>query len=945
MSYQRLINQAPHLMYSPISVRNETFRVLEDALEERLDVVSADNPWVFLMESSAANTAGALQATQSLTRLQYRGRAQTQEELFYHMSDRDHLDRFSKPVSGFVNIMFNRRQILDNAVIDPLTGNKKLVIPKDTRWDVSGYSFYQHYPLVIEVTPGEDFITYLDTDIVTPVKTIDNNVIQNTSTMYNNIRALLLRIPVDELMVTSHTSPITKSTGFNITVPFERKFYYLRAFYTQDGTNWTEMLTTYTREAYDSTKPTIVLEVDDTSVRCRIPDIYLENNMVGINARVEIYTTNGEVEDDLGSYDISQWGASWYNYSGIDKDLSAPLTNIETMAIWSESVLSGGHNGIGFDQLRDNVFYGIDDERSASTFRELKNKLNKRGYNVNVQKDNVFDRVYTANSQLPTPNEEALSSSPGVTSFNVFVDHERLDVPNAMIINSNRVTVKAGTFFEERAGGIHIAPDSLRDSIDAMGIYDRVEYLNRNPVFYTPFYYVLDASQTLFDANAYHLDAPKVKGRIMQRWNETLGIKCQTNTANVVQTDGVWKVTVRTEHTKNLVDCVLAIVYTDKEGGKHYLLSDQVIESATNSTFEFNLESTFDVTKNDALVVNNMLNTLHVTEPVEVNLNAEFEFVYIAKGVVTPSTFDNIVPSGAVAEAHSAVSLEKATIVLGEKMDGLYTHSRGVMAPPTYETYANDVLRVHDKTEYVKDANGIVFEIDEDDGLPKATVKYAKGDTVLEDGVPVVLHAKGDIVYENGYPKVTSPSYIARELRFFLVEAKYYYANTDEFNSYRSSMPDVINARLGDIVSYRPELRERTDLFYEPTSTVVTSLVRINSLRQTRMNTAIKFRVEVTLRTEDYDDGELRTIITNAVKRVLSNAMEKSTYSYSNLIEELNSVGGDAVVNINFNSTMPGDTVTIMDSSTSFSVRSRVVPITSGLLTIEDDIDFDWIKN
>lgn len=944
MSYKRLINQAEHLMTSPISIRNETMRTLEDALGGELDIVDPTNPWVFLMESLAANTAGALQATESLTRMQHRGRAQTQEELFYHMSDRDHLDRFSKPTRANVNLMLNRQQVLDNAVLDVATGNKKLIIPKDTRWDVAGYSFYQHFPLVIEITPGEDFITYLDTSVETPVRKIDNNIVPNTTMMYQDSHVLLLKIPTDELLVESHTNPITKSTGFNVTIPFERKFYYLRAFYTTDNVNWTEMLTTHTREAYDPAKPTMVLEANETSVRCRIPDIYLENNMVGTNCRVEIYSTNGDVQDDLANYVTEQWGASWFNYSNRDVAYAEPLTGIETLAIWSSDKLSGGHNGIGFDQLRENVFYGIDDERSASTFREFKNQMSKRGYNVTVQKDNVFERTYVANSQLASPQDAGLSSSPGVTAYNVFIDNKRLDVPNAMVVNGERLTIKSNSFFKEGNGGIQLAPDSLKADLDALSIYDRVDRLNSEQLFYTPFYYVLDTGSSFFKGNAYHLDSPYVQGTIYQRTNDVLGIKCRTTKSTLVQTDGDWKLTVNTEHTKNLTDAVLAMVFTAKDGSKRYLTSDQVIESATNSTFEFTLETDYDINANHEIVVKNMFDVNHVVTPVNMNIESEVELVYIAKGTVVSSVFDNIVPTGAVTGDHSTISLEKSTIILGLHMNGLYTHSRALLSPAEYERYAVDVPETYPSTEYLTDANGIVFNLD-DDGKPTPVIKHNKGDVVMKDGEPAILHKKGDIIFENGVAKVKSPEYVSREMRLFLVEAKYYYASTDVYNAYRKDLPGFVQSRLGDIVSYRPEVRERTGLFYEPTSTVISSLVRINSLRQTRMNTAVKFKVEVTLRSEDYDDGELRVIIANSVRRVLGNAMSKSTYSYSDLIDELNSVGGSAVVNINFESSMPGDTVTIMDDNTSFSVRSRIVPVTSGQLTIEDDIDFDWIKN
>lgn len=945
MSFDKLLNIADHASTSHISINTTALEILEDALDGNITIVDASNPFVYLMEVSAVNAAASTIKAQELTNKQHRGLVTNIEDLLIHMSDADHIDRFSKPASHTVAFWINKAQLIERAILDPVTGFKKAIIPKDTQWYAGGYYFYQHWPINVDISPGGDIVTYFDTTIETPLKTARNNIISSRIAVEEDQEVVVFRIPVDELRMTSTSSPITSSTGFRATIPFENKFYYARVYHTDDNITWKEMITTHTREVYDVTKPTMILKVVDGRLEARLPEIYITNGLVGNNARIDVYTTNGAVNVDLGSLLINQWNVDWNDPSNQAGDYSEAFINAQTIKIGSDGIMEGGHDGVSFEDLKDSVLYGLDGKVSAVTDAELTNQLNKRGYNVTVQKDTVADRVYVATSKLPVPAKDDLTSVPGTICSSIFLDETRADIDDVIVRNTNSITVRSGALFTETINGLGLAADTTRAELDGLSNYELVTRLNSEDHYYNPFHYVLDSTNSLFEARAYYLDDAKETDRIYSRSNLDLGLSFRGNNTTVELMDNNYVITVTAENTNNVTGAKLYMVYTNYLNQKFYIKADQVIVDGTTSTFTFTLETTLLINRESRIIVSNLFNSLHAQEDVEVDLVSDFTFIYIVEGVVTPSNFDNLVPNGSNLNPFSACSLEQSTISFGQLLEPLYSKSRSLATEAEYEVHDSDVFETYPTDVPERDAVGIIHLVDSG-GNVTIPIKHHKGDIMLNDeGEPDIIAAKGSLkLNAQGEVTLLRPQRISKEIRMFLVDIKYLYATNEDIVSYRERLPAVVINRLDEITDYRPELQGRTKLFYEPRSSDISSVVRINSRKQARVNTAVQFTVSITVRASDHDNLGLRDLTESAMRVIIGNAMAKTTYSFSDLLSELGAVGGDSIIGVNFTSSLPGDTATLEDLNTSFSIKSRIIPGTNGLLDIEDSIDFDWVK-
>lgn len=945
-NYDELINLSPTLSVMPTAIKRKSLEILEQALDGELGIVDPSNPFVFLLEASAANTANAIVKSQSEVLKQYRGLATNEEELLIHMADADHKDRFSKPASHHVVYIVNKAQLVNNAVLDGLNNFKKAIIPKDTVWKVGEYSFYHHFPIVIDISPGEDIVAYFDTSVTTPLSSPNDNVVQTREIIFDNQPSIMFTIPVDQLGFSSTTYPITKGSGFKTSIPVTDKFYYARVYHTTDSKTWNEFTTTYTREAYDVNKPTVILSVTDGVLNVNLPQIYITKGLVGTRVRVDVYTTKGVVSLDLGEFIANQWGVDWNDPSDQAKDYRDAITNAFTFNVSSYGRMEGGHNGLTFDEIREATFYGLDGKLSAVTDAELENQLSKRGYSLTVQKDNVADRVYVATNKLPSVNTATLSSLPGTICSDIFYDVTRGDLPDHVINNGDRVTIKSKSLFGETSNGVELLSSETKDGLDSLDKFNLVDVLNEGRYFYNPFHYVLDASNGLFSTRVYHLDNSSVYSRIYSRSNLDLGYTFIPSDFSLQLNGEKYELSVTTENTADLTGSSAVIVFKDSSGQKFYLKSEQVIVGSDVSRFNFTFETTLDINSNDEITVINMLNNNGEPEPVSVNLDSQFDLIFITDTIDnTASPFDSLLPDNVQQEVFSAVSQCLIGVSLGKALEPLYTRSRAILSPEEYEVYADDVHETYKSDVLLKDDKGIVHTVEED-GTVSYTVLHDAGDPILDDlGDPIVKHAKGSVKLDNnGYPTVIKEERVSREIRVFLVDAKYLYSNEDSIVTYRNNIPDIVLNNVDEIIDYRPQLQGLTKLYYEPRSTDTSALVRVNSLKQAIMDTSVSFDINITVRLEDYDDINLRELTKTSIRKILASQLDGSFYSFSDTIEKLNQISGNSILSINYTSSMPGDTVTLVDLNAAFTIKSRMIPISTGKLGIEDAINFNWLR-
>lgn len=945
-NYKELINLSPVLSIMPSAIKRKSLDILKQALNGELELVDPSNPFVFLLEASASNTASAIIKSQSEVLKQYRGLATNEEELLIHMADADHKDRFSKPASHHVVYIVNKAQLIEGAVLDPTTNFKKAIIPKDTAWTVGEIDFYHHFPINIDISPGNDVIAYFDVTELTPLSSPNANVVETKEILFNNQASIVFTIPVDQLSFQSNSYPITKSSGFKATIPFDNRFYYARVYHTTDSVNWSEFTTTYTREAYDVNMPTVILTVADGLLDVKLPQIYITKGLVGTRARVDVYTTQGVISLDLGEFVANQWKVDWNDPSNQAGDYSDAVNSALTFNISSYGRIEGGHNGLSFQELRDAAFYGLDGKLSAVTDAELENQLGKRGYSVTVQKDNISDRVYIATNKLPSVGTKTLTSLPGVICSDIFFDVGRQDLGGRVIDNGATMTIKSGSLFSETDNGVSLMGSEKKIEMDSLDKFNLVEKLNNERHFYNPFHYVLDSTNGLFVTRAYYLDSPQVNTSVYSQSNLSLGYTFIPDSYTINLDDTNYNLVVNTTNTKNITDSFAILVYRDANGNKFYRKSPQVIVDNKTSKFLFTLETELNISRDNTILVNNMFNKNHVKEPVAVNLDASFDLVFISETTFnTSSGFDDFIVEGIHDKTFSAVSLSLLGVSLGKPMEPLYTRSRAILSPVEYKTYTDNIMAFHEADVPTRDANGVVHTIDED-GSVNITYEHRKGDPVLkENGEQEILFEKGTVVLDaNGFPTIVKDERVSREIRVFLVDLKYLYANDEAVVAYRNNLPSVVFNNIGEIIDYRPQLQGLTNLYYEPRSTDTTALVRVNSLKQSIMATSVSFDIGITVREEDYDDNNLRDLTKDSIRKIIAKQLQDSFFSFSDTISELNQIGGSSILSINFKSSMPGDTVTLVDLNAAFTIKSRIVPVSTGKLGIEDAINFNWFK-
>ncbi|MCT7476070.1 hypothetical protein N5V81_13890 [Escherichia coli] len=79
--------------------------------------------------------------------------AQTHDDLFRHMSDVDYVDVFAQPSQATLLLLLDVDSLLAKAMPLNVAGIRKVVIPRDTVFTVSGYNFAIQYPIEIRVLP------------------------------------------------------------------------------------------------------------------------------------------------------------------------------------------------------------------------------------------------------------------------------------------------------------------------------------------------------------------------------------------------------------------------------------------------------------------------------------------------------------------------------------------------------------------------------------------------------------------------------------------------------------------------------------------------------------------------------------------------------------------------------------------------------------------------
>jgi hypothetical protein len=960
----KLLANVLNFQYNPAGIQRAALQTLTDVTDGKIDVVDPTNPFVFLMESSAVMTSAAMMKAESCTRKQYPMAAQTPEDLYIHMSDKDYVDRFAVPATATISLLLLENEVLNALVTDPDTGMKKLVIPRNTYFTVADTVFSLQYPIEIRQPLHEGLQVVYDVSVPSPLQTLETNVIELDYRQSQEGRWLHFSVQAQQFKVESQNGTLNAAQDFVVTVELEDQYYYTRV-YAEDGNgNWEEIPTTHTDQIYDITEPTAVLKVLDNTVQLRIPQIYTSTKLLNRAIRMDFYQTKGPVNLPLYEYPIGSIEATWEAYDKNDVNMFvAPMKTLRSVLVYSEEAVTGGRDALTFEELRARVIKNaIGSPSLPITPTQIESTLERQGYAVVKNIDNITNRVFQATKEMPTPSDTRLITAAAASIETMSVSIKDIVHIDTVIDNGSSVTVTPDTLYQTIDGITSLVNNEQRNYLLNLPVDKRALIVTSGGYLYTPFHYVLDMSGNEFDVRPYYLDDPTIETKVFVAENDTTLIQAGTQSYGIERVGNGYQITVVTQSGDAFKDLEDDDVYAQlayvPAGEKDRAFLNGVLTGKTDDgerIYTFDLSTNFNVDAKDNLQLSKFF--LYTTEArlTGAALETVFDVVYSTSAFMgpqwKPNQVDQVLGRFLLPSRIAGIAHEQLKVRFGYSLDTLWARARSVISSVGYKTYDVDVPRLYEKDVYQMDENGSTISFDAE-GNPVQTLLHKKGDPVLDsNGDPVYQYRKGDIMLDalSGDPIISDVRGMIRQIDVMLIEGAYWFATDATAVKYRSDLTrTVVSWLTQDLASLENQLLERTNIYFYPKTTLGAIKVMVQDGLVKTIPAGQAFRVDLYVSPQVYANLALRERLSKTTVKTISDQLKNTTVSIDAIQTALRAqYGTDVIANqvTGLGGALELPALTVVDESDRCSIRKRLVAQADDSLIVEEDVTINFIRH
>lgn len=959
VSMSSLMANIQRVKENPFAVIQYHFDYLNEVTDGKVTIVDPTNPFVALMECSAVNTAINIGETKTALRYQYASLAQTPDELYSHMCDKDFIDRFATPSSTTFTFVFLFSDIANKLVYDPSEDCYKGIIPRDTSVTVDNITFTMQYPIVFRKFHDGSIKVMYDASIDSPIDALTSNVMEPVlRNDKDNVTWLFLDVPMRQFKINTTYFPIQRSIPFNETLVFEREFFYARVYQRNDKTNnqWKEIKTTHTDQVFDIADPTAVLKVFGQNLTVFIPPVYVTTELITGELRIDLYTTNGYLNLNLSTYLPTAYDTR-LNVIDTVRDTS-DYTNIMTQLtyyVFNKNLVNGGKGWISFDKLRERVIMNaMGDRKIPITNVNLQAEVEDIGFSLVKNIDTVTNRVFLASQKLPTPLAKTLNTAANMGIATLISSVTDL-VNNAFVYsNGPRVTLSSKNLYRNINGQVSILTPQEIDALLLLPRSELTALVNQRQYLYTPFYYLLDGSKNEFEIRVYNLDYPKASNLGFESQNQTLQLQVNTSKYFLTKVPSGYELTLVTRsgnHYKNLPDSSVQVqlaFYSKNESSLTYFNGTQTgLTSDGERIFTFTLMTDYDVDEDGYLSITN--GRMHTNEYLRtwVKLSDQFHIFHTTNSITNdfkPDESNKLIGSFILPESAACVTYEKLDIELGKSLKHLWTRSRSIPTGLTYETYPEDIPMYYSEDVYGTDPiTGSIFKVTPTGEL-EYIILHRRGDPVLDnDGNQVYIHRKGDVKLVDGQPIHSSQLSVAKEFDILFIDGKYWFCDDRSFVDYR----DEINATLvtwitESLTDINNRLLEQSRLYFYPKTTLGMVRVLPTALTPTYINAEQSLVLDLYVRDTVYKDLTLRNTLKSAAIKLLDSRITEKTIIIDDLQEELKAIFKESVTSLRLSSLGGSENynmLVVVDDHTRLCLKKSLVALQDGTLIVEEDVD------
>lgn len=954
-------NLGSTLLLNPCLAQSYALNELEKRWNGEMLVADAHSPFCFLLEYGASLNNVCAQYMFESHRAFYPKRALTHEDLYRHMCDYDYLNLFSTPCTCKIRLTLNKKYLVDNA----LSYNdfyKLVIIPKYTTFLVGRYQFGIHYPINIRINKlTNTVLATWDADDANPLLTISQNILTTTEETYSNVELLHIEIPTHQYFRTIVKEDLIAKTGFIKKYKYNHKFYAIRV-WTIKNSEYVELAQALSKTVYDPTVPTVRLLVDSSQNQFTIdiPQVYFTNGSMGSKLYMEVYTTYGELDDDISTVSTDALNCTFNlnlpNTSNYSKVLKAmPTIDILPM----QTKLVGGGNGLSFEELRDRVVNQNFYKTVPITPAAIEAYLNDNGFNVYKYLDNITDRVYHAHRVLTDTDGMIIAT----TNAGVNISASSVEGVSSIIFNQDATyTIMPSTMYIYDDGTLTAKPltDLEINEFSQLTKTELIEEFNSKNYTTSPFHIHVLTDDRYPKAISYNLLSCSASELTFLKSNDEVAPQIVVYGVSVIHNSGGtggYTVELVVSKSKDLQDAPEDQIYiyiSTYTALGHVAGIQATYDRMENGFYIYKFSITSDYWFNEA-------GQLNITNFESANVVQPFMLDLETKYFITTMVSKDYLPAGNNDIFNFVSDLEQATLDkyvvllrqsvklhLGHSLKDVVNNDINITYTPIeYEKHPVDVPLTYEQDDYKRDANGnLEFTIE--NGTPVLTVLHNAGDIVTNElGIPYLKYKAGNIRYDDfGNPIVKKDREIIYQISIMQFDARLFVSEDPDHITYRNTLATNLETYFTTIRAIQDQLIERTNIYFRPTRTFGTCKFSIGNSLYKRYNLAMRFSVKYYVHAYVNEDQKMKDEIKKVTIEQIHTQLTTKQVSMVSLFDAIREKLSDYIVHVDIlgiNDTPELQTLIVAEDDAQCILAQTLTINRNDTILLERDLDIEFV--
>lgn len=944
---------------NPALVQHSVLSELENRLGGTKVVADSNNSFNFLLEAASEMSTDSIRRGEASLSAVYEKRAKSSEDLYKHMSDFDYVGMFGSPASLQISLMLDKAFLIKNAKQFNENYNK-VVIPKDTVISIGKYNFGLYYPIEIQINRNTDSINVVyDTTEENPLHTLSHNTLTFSEYTQKGVNILNITLFVYQFNRSFITEDIIPSYGFKKEYTYTDKFYAVRAFNIIDG-KYEEMNYTLSETVYDPTTPTLKIAVapETNKVTLSVPQIYFTQKQMGSKIELVVFTTSGEISSDISEIDGNTIVANFAFDYRATTEFSSILNNIPVIIFQPlETQIVGGGNGFTYEQLRSYIINDTLHESIPITPVELTNFFEKRGFSLTKYLDNLTDRVYMSHRTLVDANNSPIP----VTNTILHMKESTPDTVSTILRNIDQTyTILPTTIYEYNPNTGQCVPltDDEKQALMALTEEDFAAKLNESSYTQSPFHTLLISDDRYPKTESFNLLDPDMSNLVFVKDNVTMSAQMTVVNHYIGHLDdgaGGYKIRFGMQKQADFANIAEEdiLVYLSMEttaGSRVGKRMTWIGETNGLDIYELDVETNYHLTESDTIGLTSLETTSEVIQAQHVSLTTTMDIVI----AVAPDIFPDVVADSQITtglpfvyQGYIGSTRQQITCKFGSPLRATILNDLNIdWSSEAYELYHDNVYETYPQDVYETNEDGTLVTniVDGDVVLNKL---HSAGDTVYNEGNPVIKHPTGSIRYDSGGDPIVVRD---RELLYYMgcmqFDLKLFHNDSSEYENYLITLAKTIESYLSVIEESAQHLLERTNLYFRPITTFGLGVFSIGDNTTVSIPLDLSFEMIFYVPNYVYNDPKIQDLIQTTTLTIIEAELQKTRISLTNIGETIKTELSEYIESVDvggINGDVQLQTLIPTDVSSKPTIRQRIEYVDNTFILVKD-VGIQWKK-